>query len=71
MLHFDKLLNEEKCNVLNFKFVLQLFQNPQTLSDFLPLIQLLFLVPELVLHIQLCYWCIQTLTYMKEKVYFS
>ena len=52
-LHCDKILNEVKCNVSDFKFALQLFQNPHTLSDFLLLVQLISLVPELVLHIWL------------------
>ena len=70
-LHSGKLLNEVKCNVYDFKFALQLFQNPHILSDFLLLIQLLFLVPKLILHTRLYYWYIQTLIYMKENVYFS
>ena len=67
----DNILNEVRCNVSIFEFDLQLFQNPHTLSDFILLIQLLFLVPELMLHIRLCYWYIQTLMYMKEDVYLS
>ena len=65
-LHYDNLLNEVKCNVYDFEFGLQLFQNPDTVSDFLLLIQLLFLVPELILHIRMYYCYIQTLIYMKE-----
>ena len=69
-LHSDRLLNEVRCNVSIFEFALQLFQNPHTLSNFLLLIQLLFLVPELMLHIRLCYWYIQTLIYMKKMFIF-
>ena len=71
ILHFDKLLNEVKCNVSDFESVLQLFENPHTLLDFSLLVQFIFLVPELVLHIWLYYCYIQTLIYMKENVYFS
>ena len=70
-LHSDKLLNEVRCNVSIFEFALQLFQNPHTHSDFLLLIQFIFLVLELMLHIRLCYWYIQTTIYMKENIYSS